>query len=554
MLTQIKLKFGSSPGSQPLVLNGTPITIFVGPNNSGKSLVLRELFQFCQNGKNANCHIFEELKFNENTDERVETIISKYRLTPNQNEFIHPGHLLFGKFQHRQQIPEQNLKQFLKIPSSNINAFAQHFLSFQSLLLDGSTRMNHIREIKGGNLQTPPQQALSILFRDNDKRKKLRDITYEAFRKYFVIDPTDLGKLKIRFSQTEPQNELVERGIHEDAVRFHGNAELINSLSDGVKAFTGILVEIIAGDPQLLFIDEPEAFLHPTLSFKLGLEVAKSASETGKNVFVSTHSSNFIMGCVQAGVEINIVRLTYHNNSATARNIPSAQLLELMKNPLFRSAGVLNGLFYNNVVVTEADSDRAFYQEINERKNLVDSSGIRDCLFLNAQNKQTVCQIIEPLRNIGIPAAAVVDVDVLKEGGNNWANLLKSGFVPEVSRHSLATARAEVKARFDQQQVDMKKDGGIYALVDDDQEAANNLLNQLSEYGIFVVKGGELESWLKSLNCENHGPKWLISIFEKLGKDPGDPEYLTPSKDDVWAFIHEIKQWMENEQRKGIPK
>jgi len=145
-------------------------------------------------------------------------------------------------------------------------------------------------------------------------------------------------------------------------------------------------------------------------------------------------------------------------------------------------------------------------------------------------------------------------VDVLKEGGNNWANLLKSGFVPEVSRHSLATARSEVKARFDQQQVDMKKDGGIYALVDDDQEAANNLLNQLSEYGIFVVKGGELESWLKSLNCENHGPKWLISIFEKLGKDPGDPEYLTPGNDDVWAFIHEIKQWMENEQLKGIPK
>lgn len=38
-----------------------------------------------------------------------------------------------------------------------------------------------------------------------------------------------------------------------------------------------------------------------------------------------------------------------------------------MQNPLLRSIGVFNALFYNAVVVTEADADRAFYQEINER-------------------------------------------------------------------------------------------------------------------------------------------------------------------------------------------
>jgi hypothetical protein len=37
-----------------------------------------------------------------------------------------------------------------------------------------------------------------------------------------------------------------------------------------------------------------------------------------------------------------------------------------MRNPLLRSTGVLSGLFYEFVIVTEADADRAFYQEIND--------------------------------------------------------------------------------------------------------------------------------------------------------------------------------------------
>lgn len=88
-----------------------------------------------------------------------------------------------------------------------------------------------------------------------------------------------------------------------------------------------------------------------------------------------------------------------------------------MQNPLLRSIGVFNALFYNAVVVTEADADRAFYQEINERLlKEKDPRGIEGCLFLNAQNKQTVWDIVKPLRDLGIPAVGIVDIDVIKEG------------------------------------------------------------------------------------------------------------------------------------------
>ena len=149
-------------------------------------------------------------------------------------------------------------------------------------------------------------------------------------------------------------------------MKFHADALPIQEASDGVKAFTGIILEIIAGDPAVILIDEPEAFLHPALSFKLGKEIALTSSNSNKRLFVSTHSPNFVMGCIQSGASINIVRLTYRDDIATARILDSQELLRLMRNPLLRSTRVLDGLFYEHVVVTEGDTDRAFYQEVNE--------------------------------------------------------------------------------------------------------------------------------------------------------------------------------------------
>ena len=64
----------------------------------------------------------------------------------------------------------------------------------------------------------------------------------------------------------------------------------IDQASDGVKAFTGMITEIVAGDPVALLIDEPEAFLHPALSFTLGKEIALASLGSEKRLFVSTHN------------------------------------------------------------------------------------------------------------------------------------------------------------------------------------------------------------------------------------------------------------------------
>jgi len=99
----------------------------------------------------------------------------------------------------------------------------------------------------------------------------------------------------------------------------------------------------------------------------------------------------------------------------------------------------------------------------------------------------------------------------------------------------------------------MKRDGGVSILDNPDMEAANNLFDQLADYGLFVVRSGELESWLKHLGATGHGPGWLVKVFEKMGENPDDAAYVKPNGDNVWQFIETIGTWLQNPKRKGIP-
>jgi hypothetical protein len=180
--------------------------------------------------------------------------------------------------------------------------------------------------------------------------------------------------------------------------------------------------------------------------------------------------------------------------------------------------------------------------------------GIPNCLFINAQNKQTVHEIIRPLRELGIPCAGIVDVDIIKEGGAVWTRFLNGGFIPDLTIQSTATARTRIKQIFDNSGIDFKRNGGIDVLQGQEKEACTNLFDQLAEYGLFVVRGGELECWLKNLGATGHGPKWLIQIFEKLGDDSSSSHYIKPDVNDVWNFISDIKKWLINGNKKGIPE
>ena len=554
MIKSIQLKSGRSHGAEAVNIEATPVTVFVGPNNSGKSKILLEIDQFCRKGEKVITNvILDEIEFVESI-QNAEKEVELMTLKPKINEAVSENNIIFGRRGSRSNLPKQTVLQTIQIPNANKNRFCSWYLAHYTIILNGQNRIGLVKEQTAGDLQEQAQSSFQVLFKDDEKRLEVRRIINEAFGLHLVVDPTKSGRYRLRLSKRPPTEIIEERGIHEEAVKFHAGALPIEQTSDGIKAFTGMITEIIAGDPKVLLIDEPEAFLHPSLSYILGKEISQASANTDKHIFVSTHSSKFVMGCIQSGTPVNIVRLTYKDDIATARILPNEDVLRLMRHPLLRSTGVLEGLFYEYVVVTESDADRAFYQEINDRLLKFKSEwGIPNCLFINAQNKQTVQTIIKPLRELGIPTAGIVDIDILKNGGAEWSNFLKSGFVPEIECQPLGTLRASIKDKLEATGQSMKKDGGVELLNGQDKEAANNLLDKLSEYGLFVVRNGELESWLKQLDASGHGPGWLIEVFEKMGEDPEQGTYLKPSEDDVWQFLFKMKQWFSSPSKKGIP-
>lgn len=558
MLKKLKLQAGTYPSSdENLEIELSPVTVFIGPNNSGKSQALIEIEGWIK-GKTELLNVISNLEFESLTREQVyEKMLDRIKIAPSKDFIPYSNnHLWIGKYGNNQQIYLPDLINTALSPSKENfkNSQLAEVLSYFTTKLDGYNRLYLVNSQNAGDLQGDPIDSFSKLFKDQILMSKVRDVIYGAFRKYLVIDPTNLGNLRLRLSEEEPKDGL-DKSLTEGAIAFHKNATLVEDASDGVKAFIGIIIALIAGESDFILVDEPEAFLHPTLSYKLGKEIT-SILNNNKRLFVATHSADFLMGCVQSNVSINIVRLTYGTQGATARILTQDKLKPLMQNPLLRSIGVFNALFYNAVVVTEADADRAFYQEINERLlKEKDPRGIEGCLFLNAQNKQTVWDIVKPLRDLGIPTVGIVDIDVIKEGGEVWNKVLNGIYLPELSHESYRNNRTNLKKAFDNiSGKNMKCDGGVNLLNGLEKDFCLDFFKHLSDYGCFVVPVGEIERWLENLDIERGKSSWLRNIFDKMGDDPDLDGYIKPTDGDVWDFIGKVSKWINDPNKKGIPK
>ncbi|MDO6966751.1 ATP-dependent nuclease [Rhizobium alvei] len=556
MLSSIRFKFGSTVKQPPLEVQTPPsVTIFVGPNNSGKSQALRELVSVFRSGQTEGFCVVDDVSFDAIARDVAVNELKKIIVEPEPGAQKINGYVYINHYKEEMMhVPIVDFLNALQYPNSaegrHRRNFSSYYLKNLVLALDGPSRIQLINPQERGDLKKPAS-VFARLFVDDEKRSALRKLVYDSTGLHFVLDASVGSHLHARFGSEAPPNE---RSLEEGTLDYMRDARGIESVSDGVKAFTGILLQLHVGQPRVITVDEPEAFLHPSLAFTLGKELAKGAVDEGKHVFASTHSAQFLMGAISSGAEVNIIRLTYQDGVGTARLLPSAELKVLMRDPLLRSVGVLEGLFFDCVVVGEANADRAFYQEINERllaQN--DGRAAPRTLFLNADNKQTIPRIIAPLRKLGIPTAGIVDIDVFKDGGAEWTKHLGAIGLPEGEYDAYASRRSTVFKALEAANKDFKTQGGITLLKGGDLEMAKNLLADLGRYGLFVVPRGEVEHWLMDLDVARSKNGWLRSIFEKMGSDPNSDGYVKPGIGDVWDFMGEISGWLKNRNRRGIP-
>lgn len=556
-IRRLTFRAGSRAGSAPLSVDVPHVTVIVGPNNSGKSITLRELEVWCQ-GENPTFKVLSaaNLAMPISFDDLME-MIKVHEAPPPTGYMPSADHFWVsrpvirqGEYELHEQVREDSLKEWFD--NNREPDLRRSLVRLYTLRLDGRTRFDLVDPKEAGPLEAPPRNHLWALFVSDDSREKVRKFTEDAFGKHFVVDPTGMTQFRARLSNRRPENTVEEQALDATARDFHQAAPLISELGDGVRTSVGLVSAVMSVPHRILLIDEPEAFLHPTLARRVGSVLSSTARDRDASLIVATHSADFLMGCILATPELRIIRLTYTADTPTARSIEPAEVIGLMNDPLLRSTNALRALFHRAVIVTEGDADRAFYEEVNYRLQQ-DARGISDSLFMNAQNWQTVPRIVGPLRKLGIPAAAVFDFDVLMD--DDFAHIWPLLNASHAELQPIQEERNAIKAHLDAKGRDVCKAQGLRAFSGAELMAITAFVERMRDFGIYFVSVGELECWLSTLGVPRppKKSKWLTDMFTRMRSDPGAEDYVNAGNDDVWTFVEDIEVWINDPDRLGIP-
>jgi AAA domain, putative AbiEii toxin, Type IV TA system len=320
----------------------------------------------------------------------------------------------------------------------------------------------------------------------------------------------------------------------------------VSEQGEGVRALLALAIGLEIGREPLVFLDEPDAHLHPPQARGAGAFVAERAKRS--QVFVSTHSMDFLLGLLQGDVPVTVIRLDRAAESQSVAVLGQEQLLEAWADPAVRFSGGLGGIMHKGVVLCEADGDSMYYETALDHLR---EGKAHDLRFVQTGGKQALKKLITALRPLGVPIIAIGDFDLLRE----WSHVrdlyeATGGDVAEIhdlwkkvdgqlnSRPEVRTteqvldelrgtvADLDTSAQYSSatrtRLVDalaMKggwtegKAFGLDAVKGDSHGSARQLLELLKGRGIYVLPFGELEDLHKEAP-RNPKSAWLPYVLE----------------------------------------
>src|ERR1041385_212211 len=224
-LTRIRFRAGASPGAAPLQIEPRGIVIVVGPNNSGKSLALREVEAWCF-AEDGPRKVIETLEVQfPATPEEAEALMRAYESRPPPGQPAQPNAFYVGypTFRSNQPVFEtwvspQQVRD--AVAQRNMNGLRNTLTRAYTARLDGRTRFLLTDDKATGDLQRHPPHHLQALFVNRLARERVRALTAEAFGSYFVIDPTAIQQFRVRMSPRAPVSDEEEQSLSETSRRF----------------------------------------------------------------------------------------------------------------------------------------------------------------------------------------------------------------------------------------------------------------------------------------------------------------------------------------------
>jgi len=564
-------------------LNCSGLVLLVGPNSSGKSQLLQDIYRRLS-GEPRQLVVATDVQIekppfqpfirclvDEGYFRTVEDDSGNTQMWP-QTMYLGSGQAV-GQIQPRQAEEwysrfEPDAPNFPRRSSEFLNFFGR--LLVTALFLDRRlTSLSPAGVIDF--LSQAPQHDLHALYLDDRARELLYDEMLRSFGRSVWPDMSRGNQISLKVSEEGALPTPEERLSHKKMAAFRS----VETEGDGIKSYLATCVSLLLGRRPVCLIDEPELCLHPPQAYNLGRFIGRFGASPDCATFAATHSSHILRGVIQTAPQVQIVRLTRRGSTFSAHLVPASDLAEALARPTLRAEAILDGIFAQAVVVVEADGDRLVYQAAWE--TLHDNFRM-DLHFSTVGGTGGIADTCRLYRTLGIPIAVMADLDMLVDRHRLAAvldSLVEDASVreplirtcaklaeeirklpPNISQQAVTDELSaladlpmdwskyndvEIRRRLNRlgnelDRMRRVKKGGVNAYAGDLADRLRSMLQALREQGLFLVPVGELEEWLSEYEVgvsKNNKRAWANAAAQRiqgLGKQTGD----------VWKFVSEV--------------
>ena len=539
-------------------LDSTDVVVFVGPNNAGKSLALRELEGHVSSEAGSKVVKSADL-LRAGTGEGFSEYFRKHvQITNRRSKWLYTG---YGFSFQAGDV------------SSLWPDLIQRFRQFFCLRISTETRITDSNPADSiALLDEHASHPIHMLYLDDELEHRIGDYFRRAFGEDLILDraggrtwPLLVGK---RLSPLSGEDRISKTYLE----RLRASTVPLSQQGDGMRSFASVVLHLLAPiTPSILLLDEPEAFLHPPQARLLG-ELMATEKSSRAQLFLATHSSDVLHGLINVAPDhLRVLRMQREGDVNRIRELDKGHIKKISSDPLMKYSSVMSGVFHERVIICEADSDCMFYSSILD---LPEVHGGRqpDVLFVHANGKDRISTLAEALVALDVPVEVVVDMDVLKTPsvlkaiiaalGGDWATAapqasavktaieerklglssfeLREGVkaaVDEVLSEDDAPRRLEsrIKALFREATPwDVVKTAGQSALPPGEATQHFKSLQVIcKQLGLWIVPVGELEGFCKSIG--GHGASWVQQVLERgdLATEP-DLESAREFVSEIW--------------------
>jgi Predicted ATP-dependent endonuclease of the OLD family len=520
-------------------LDPNSIVVFVGPNNSGKSQALRDMYNYLHTPKPG--IVINHCYFNPLDATIIKNMLEKYH---KDNKYNGNGFNFFDSTINGHTTSERGLSEMR-------NAF----VSF----MDTKNRLNSIDPIECLDHGDPITQSMHLVAYNKEHSEKLSVHFKNTFNT--DIEPYIGGRHLVFSVGNMPvidENDPKEiKNLYEKYLR---EMPKLHNQGDGMKSFSSIIINSMDELNSIIMIDEPESFLHPPQAKEMGMYLGRNIEE--KQLFITTHSIDIINGLIEtAHNRLKIIRITRTENNNDFSILNNEEVADLHNNYALAYTNVLDGIFHNKVVLCESESDCKFYSWILS-KIYKGRGEYSDILFIGVGGISGFKSISDALKSLSVDVVIIADLDFMTDSdklielidnthSNNkdeikaYCKLLLKHIAPNggernISKKDITSILesnsneylnsdeiAKIKEMFKFSINKKIKQDGIRLFKDDPTifDIYLKLDSLLKIHGIVLVPVGELESFVpEEKSNTKHGFTWIRAVLGKY-TDEHDPVY-----------------------------